>query len=75
MQTFAAGVQTQRAVVFGYVNVQAQVGVADGDVGPDACFLAELVDDGIFHLVADELGVAELLREHHGVDRKGAVVI
>ena len=75
MQTFAAGVQTQRAVVLGYVNVQAQVGVADGDVGPAACFLAELVDDGVFHLVADELGVAELLREHHGVDRKGAVVI
>ena len=74
VQTFAAAVETERAVVLGDVDVQAQVGVGDADVRPLARSLAQLVDDGVLHLVADELGMAEILAEHHAVDSEGLVV-
>ena len=47
------------------MNVQADVRVADTDVGALAGTLAKLVDDGVLHLVGHELRVAELFGEYH----------
>ena len=74
VQRLAAAVERQRAVVLGHVDVQPQVGVGHRDVGAVARLLAELVDDGVLHLVADKLRVAEFLGENDGVDGKGLVV-
>ena len=75
VERLAAGVEAQRALVFGNVHVEAYVGVGHADVGAAACALAELVNNGVFHLVADKLGVAELLGEHHRIYGKSLVVV
>ena len=80
MQRLSAGVEAEgaRALARRYVSnvdVEPEVGVADGDVGAFARLLAELVDDGILHFVTDELRVTELFREDHSVYGKGLVEV
>ena len=60
VQRLTAGVKTQCTLVFCNMDVQADVGVGDADIGTLARALAELVDDGILDLVCYELRVAEL---------------
>ena len=74
MERLTAGVEAQCALVLGDMDVQAQVGVGDRDVGSLAGLLAELVDDGVLHLVADKLRVSELLGEDDGIHRKRLVL-
>ena len=68
VEAVARGVERERAAGFGHVYVETDVGVGDADVGALALRLAEIVDDGVLHLIGHELGVAELLRVDHGVD-------
>ena len=55
------------------MDVQAHVRIAHADVRTVARFLAELVDDGVLHLICHEFRVAELLGEYDGIDGKGLV--
>ena len=73
VQTLARRVERERAFVFSDVHVELDVGVGDADVGALARFLAEIVDDGILHLVGHKLRVAEFLRINHRVDRERRV--
>ena len=57
------------------MDVQSHVGVGDADVRTCSLLFTELVDDGILHLVGDELGVAEFFGEYHRVDSKRLVNI
>ena len=74
VQALARAVQGQGAVVLCHMYVQLDVGVYDTDVGTVSCLFAELVHDGILHLVCHKLGVLELRAEHHTVHGKGGVV-
>ena len=47
-------------MILGNMDVQTDIGIGHRDIGALARFLAELVHDGIFHLVRNELGVSEL---------------
>ncbi len=71
MKALTARVEAERGIVVGDVDVETDVGVAQRDIGAVARLLAELVDDGVFHLVADEVGIAEFLGIDHGVDGEG----
>ena len=75
MQAFTAGVERQRSVIFGNVDIQANVRIAHRDVGACACLFAKPVYDGIFHFVGDKAGVAELFRIDHRVHREGLFVV
>ena len=55
--------------------VESEVGVGDADVRSCAGFFAELVNDGVFHLVSHEFRVLELLGEHYGVNGKRFVEV
>ena len=55
VQALSAGVEREGAVVLGNVDVEAQVGVGDGDVGTLLLRLHEVVDDGVLDLVGDKL--------------------
>ena len=74
VQALARAVQRQGAVVLCHMDVQLDVGVYDTDVGAVSCLFAELVHDGVLHLVCHKLGVLELRAEHHTVHGKGGVV-
>ena len=74
MEALAAGVEGKGAVVLCNVDVQLQVGVGNLDVGALASLFPHLVNDGILHLVGDELGVAELRAEHNAIHGKGRFV-
>ena len=73
MQRVATGVKTQRTLVFGNVDVQADIRIGDADVWTLSGLLAELVNDGILYLVGYKLRMAEFLRENDRVDSKGLV--
>ena len=73
VQGLAAGVKAQRTLVVGNMDVQPDVGVGDTDVRPLSRLLAELVNNGILHLVGHELRMPELVREDDRVDGKGLV--
>ena len=75
MQALAARVETKRGIVVGNMDVQPQVGIGHRDVGTNAGLLAELVHDGVLHLIGHELRVTEILREHHGVDGKCLLLV
>ena len=47
-------------VILGDMYVQTDIGIGHRDVGALARLLAELVHDGILHLVRNEFGVSEL---------------
>ena len=59
VEALAAGVEREGADVFGNMNVEANLRIADTDVGAFALALHEVVHDGILHLVGDEARVAE----------------
>ena len=67
VERLTAGVEAQCALVLSDVHVQTEVRVGHGDVGALASLLADLVHDGVLHLIRYELGMAELLGKHHGV--------
>ena len=67
VQTLAAAVQGQRSVVVRDVDVELDVGVRHAHVGAPPCALAQLIDNGVLHLVRHKLRVAELGREDHAV--------
>ena len=78
MQRLAARVERQRAFTLsgghvGNVDVQTHVGIGYTDVRTVARLFAELVDNGVLHLVGYEFRVAEFFREYHRVDGKGLV--
>ena len=73
VERLTAGVEAQRALVFGNMHVQTDVWVGHRDVRPLACPLAELIDDGVLHFIRYELRVAEFLGEHDGIDGKRLV--
>ena len=73
VEAFTAAVQAQGAVVFGDVDIEFDVGIDDADVGAVARAFAELVHDGILHLVGHKLAVAEFVAEDHAVHGKGLV--
>ena len=80
MQRIATGVHTEGAFALapchvGNMDVQAQVGATHGNIRSVASLLAKLVDNGIFHLVAHKLRVAELFREHDSIDSKGTLIV
>ena len=75
VQRLAAGVEAEGGVFVGNVDVQADVGVGHRDVRTVARMFAELVDDGILHLIGHELGVAELLGEYHRVYGESLAVV
>ena len=75
VQRLSAGVERQGALVFCHVHVQPYVGVGHRDVRPLAGALAKLVHDGVFHLVAHKLRVAEFLAEHHRIYGKRLLVV
>ena len=74
VERLTAGVERQGTLVFCNMNVQPQVRIGHRNIRTATHPLAELVDDGILHLVAHELRVAELLREHNGIDGKRLVL-
>ena len=55
VQALSAGVEREGAVVLGNVDVEAQVGVGDGDVGTLLLRLHEVIDDGVLDLVGNKL--------------------
>ena len=57
------------------MDVQTKVRIGYRYVRSYASILAELVNDGVLHLVRNELRVAELLGEHHRIDCKGHLVV
>ena len=57
------------------MDVQTDVGVCYRDVRPVARLFPELVDNGILHLIADELGMPEFFREDHSIDGERLVVV
>ena len=61
VQALAAAVEGEGGVVLSDVYVQAKVGVCDAHVGARPCALAELVGDGVLHLIGHELRVTELI--------------
>ena len=80
MQRLTTRVQAQRTLALarshvGNVDMQAQVGIGHRDIRSTARFLLKLVYDSILHLIAHELRVAKLLREHHRIYRKSMVII
>ena len=80
MEALATGVQTECALTLsgsnvGNMDVQAYIGIGNTDIRTLARLLAELVYDGILHLVSHELRVAELVGEDHRVHGKGFVQI
>ena len=75
VQRFAAGVERQRTFGLGNVYVQQHVRFVDTHAGTFAGLLAEIVHDGILHLVGNELGMTELFTEYNRVHGKGLVRI
>ena len=75
MEALAGRVEAERGLIVGNMDMQAKVGVGDGHVGAHAGLLAELVGNGVLHLIGHEFGMAELLGEHHGVNGKGFLVV
>ena len=73
VERFAAGIERKCATGFGDVDVEQHVGLVDAYAGTLARLLAEVVHDGILHLVGHELGMAELLAEDGGFYGKGFV--
>ncbi len=74
VQALARRVQREGAVVLCHMDVQLHVGVGDTYVGTLASLLAELVHDGVLHLVSHKLAVPELVAVYHAVHRKGGVI-
>ena len=70
MQALARRVETHRGVEVGNVDMEADVGIRHRHIRPVARLLAELVDDGVLHLVGHKARVAELLAIYNGVDRE-----
>ena len=68
-------VEAERGIVFGDVDMQSQVGIGNRYIRTCARLLAELVNDGILHLVGYEFRVTELLGENHGVHSKCFLVV
>ena len=55
------------------MDVQPHIRVRDADIRTLARLLAELVDNGILHLIGNKLGVTELLGKDYRVNGKGLV--
>jgi hypothetical protein len=75
MKALATGVQTECALTLsrsnvGYMDVQAYVWIGNAYIRALTHFLAELVYDGILHLVSHELRVTELIRKYYRVHGK-----
>ena len=75
VEAFARGVERQGAVILGNMYVEFDVGVRDADVGPFTRGFAEVVHDGVLHLVGHELGVAEFRGIDHGVHGEGCIEV
>ena len=78
VQRLATGVETQGTLALagghvGNMDMQTHVWIGNADIGTLASLLAELVDNGILHLVSHKLRVSEFLREYHRVDGKRLV--
>ena len=75
VQALAGSVQREGALLIGDVHVELDVGVGDTDIGAFARCLAEIIHDGVFHFIGNELGMPELLGIDYGVHRKGGIQI
>ena len=56
------------------MDIERQVRVVQSHIGTVARLLAEVVGNGILHLVSHKLRVAELIAEHHRIHGKGLLV-
>ena len=55
--------------------VQADIGISHRDIRSLPCLLAELIDDGVFHLVRYEFGMTEFLGEDDSVNSERLVLL
>ena len=75
VERFTRTVERQSTTVFSNVDVQQYIRIVDAYRWAFACLVAEVVHDGILHLVCHELGVAEFIGEYHSIDGKALGVV
>ena len=75
MKALARRIQRERTIGITDMNVQLYIRVCDSYVRAFPGALAEIIDDGILHLVGDELGMAKVLRIDDGVDGKRSIEV
>ena len=75
VKAFARRVKGEGALVFGNVDIELDIGLADADIGALARCFAEIINDGVLHLVGYEFRVAELGGINHGVNGEGRVEV
>ena len=75
MQALATGVERKGALVLSHMDVETYVGIGNTDIGALSRLLAELIYDGVLHLVGNKLRVAEFVGEHHGIHCECLVVV
>ena len=73
VQTFSRGIQRECAVILCHMDVELHVGIGNTYVGTLSCLLAELVHNGIFHLISHKLAMAELIAVYYAIHGKGGV--
>ena len=75
MQALATGVERKGALVLSHMDVETYIGIGNTDIGALSRLLAELIYNGVLHLVGNKLRVAEFVGEHHGIHCECLVVV